>query len=77
MIESKYICDHCKERLGFVDWPGHVMIRPIRFSKCRHYNGAGTSDATCRGIGENVDGAVMAFEHLTVVELSGECHPPG
>lgn len=67
MTTSDYVCDRCREPLCFTCFDKHVIIRPCRFGKCRHYKGAGTSGHTCRGIGENREVAVMAFEHLTTV----------
>jgi len=62
---TNYICDRCKEPLCFIAFGDNVMIRPCRFGRCKNYKGAAAT--TCCGIGDNAEGAIMAFEHLTAV----------
>lgn len=63
--DSPYICDRCKAELMFVCYDGHVLIRPRRMRDCRNYR-AGFSSRVCQGLGDSKEGAVMAFEHLTL-----------
>ncbi len=58
-------CKQCSEELIFITLDDHVMIRPMRFSKCKYYRsraqgGSGFGNS-CREVGNSWEEAVAAF----------------